>query len=397
MLGGTISEVQSLTAWNAIPKRQEGARRLQEVLSKYSKAVNMLIPHLPGVSETSEWSEWYWSLEYNCLCRTNSAGQTEYAYGQHNEATSAVAEPTTTPFEPEYTHEYPNYSNQFSDSSTSIYAPNTVEDSLQYTSTQYDSQSYLSGSQNAEPACVDSRLYSEPLQTDPGTSGGDSAYGWTPVSAEPTPPAEPEVPESRTIRATSRMTQLRDRSFSVREDSFFEIGLVFGIARSTPSSKHSSSEDSFFDMEPLIRNGGVSYRIFQFVVVETRHNEGHCICLPVTSDHRGYKRKGVRLQDLGFICKSKAELPIVGGMSLPHVSIFPTGRFSDPCLMSYSRIYIVEYGVEVKDIGLLSHNSVKRLWQNFLTVNPQAQQTDGSLYFRPSRTEGMDFAHYVDR
>ena len=69
--------------------------------------------------------------------------------------------------------------------------------------------------------------------------------------------------------------------------------------------------------------------------------------------------------------------------------------------MNYSRIYIIECDVKVKEIGVLSDNSVNRLLQNFLSVNPQAQQTDGTLYFRPKRTKdlskGMDFVHYVDR
>jgi hypothetical protein len=99
--------------------------------------------------------------------------------------------------------------------------------------------------------------------------------------------------------------------------------------------------------------------------------------------------------------KSKSKLPTVEGMNLPHVSILSTQNFSDPCLMNYSRIYIIECGAKVKEIGVLSSNSIERLWQNFLKVNPQAQQTDGTLYFRPKRTEnlskGMDFVHYVDR
>jgi hypothetical protein len=124
----------------------------------------------------------------------------------------------------------------------------------------------------------------------------------------------------------------------------------------------------------------MSYRIFQFVVVEIRHNEDHCVCLPVASYYRGYKREGVRLQELGFICESKSKLPNVEGMNLSHVSILSKEKFSDPRLVNYSRIYIIECDVKVKEIGVLSANSVKRLWHNFLSVNPQAQQTDGTRF-----------------
>jgi hypothetical protein len=211
VLGGIISEVYSLTAWNPIPKGQEGARRLKEVLTRRSKAATMLIPYLTDVSETSKCSEWQWGWESNCYCRINSAGQTEFSNGQYNEATSAAAEPTTTAIEPEYMQEYPGNFRQFSGSSMAISVPTTLKDGLQYTSTQYGSQSYISGSQNAEYACVDGNVYAETPQTEPGTSGGDSAYGWTPVSAEPTP-AEQEVPESRIIRA-GRQIILGSRNF----------------------------------------------------------------------------------------------------------------------------------------------------------------------------------------
>ncbi|PVH79057.1 hypothetical protein DL98DRAFT_572695 [Cadophora sp. DSE1049] len=340
-----------------------------------------------GTRDVSETSERHECCEYNSYSRMNSAGQAEFADGQHNEATSSsgsyYALSTNNPsFPTHFTAECFDFqpSDDHSDVST------TIKDGLQYTPTQYSNQSYLQKSQNAELEHADGSVYAESPQTDPETSGGDSAYGWTPVSADP---AEQEVPESRIIRATPKMTELVDRSFSVREDLFFGIGRVFGIARSPHSSEPSSSEDNFFKKEPLIYNDPVKYRIFQFIVVEMRDDEGHCVCLPVASDHRGYKRKGVRLQELGFIYKNKSKLPDVEGMTLPHVRILSKERFPDPCLMDYSRIYIIECGTEVKEIGVLSASSIKRLCQNFLAVHPQARQTDGTLYFRPNRTESL--------
>ncbi|PVH81155.1 hypothetical protein DL98DRAFT_417097, partial [Cadophora sp. DSE1049] len=107
-------------------------------------------------------------------------------------------------------------------------------------------------------------------------------------------------------------------------------------------------------------------KIRRFVVV--RQADRSCTCLPVTTyDGRGYKKKGINLDDHGLIYSSRDPPPHIKGIAKEPLRIILSKgaeKLGNPSYLNYGRVYTVETNVKVKDVGDLDTES-RRLLRSY--------------------------------
>lgn len=182
-------------------------------------------------------------------------------------------------------------------------------------------------------------------------------------------PAAEMIPK-HLIRGTRGQTEELDSSYAKRSNDykkFFRPGRVFSTlwTGSYDDDDAQSENDQFMSRVTF----QVAYKqeafakIRRFIVV--RQADRSCTCLPVTTyDGRGYKKRGINLNDHGLIYNSRdPPAPIRGITKEPLRIILSKGaeKLCNPSYLNYGRAYTVETNVKVKDVGDLDTESRRLL------------------------------------
>ncbi|KAK0118624.1 hypothetical protein ONS96_011714 [Cadophora gregata f. sp. sojae] len=189
------------------------------------------------------------------------------------------------------------------------------------------------------------------------------------IARDPSPAPPLEGIPKHLIRGTRGDTEDLDSSYAKRSQDykkFFRPGRVFSTLWTESYDDSPQSEHDQFRSKVTYQ---VSYKqkvfskIRRFVVV--RQADRSCTCLPVTTyDGRGYKKKGINLDDHGLIYSSRdPPLNIRGITKQPLRIILSKGaeKLGNPSYLNYGRVYTVETNVKVKDVGDLDTESRRLL------------------------------------
>lgn len=189
------------------------------------------------------------------------------------------------------------------------------------------------------------------------------------IATDPLPASATEGIPKHLIRGTRGQTEELDSSYAKRSNDykkFFRPGRVFSTLWTESYDDSMQSENDQFLSKVTYQ---VSYKqkvfskIRRFVVV--RQADRSCTCLPVTTyDGRGYKKKGINLDDHGLIYSSRdPPAPIRGITKEPLRIILSKGaeKLGNPSYLNYGRVYTVETNVKVKDVGDLDTESRRLL------------------------------------
>ncbi|KAG4420851.1 hypothetical protein IFR04_006033 [Cadophora malorum] len=189
------------------------------------------------------------------------------------------------------------------------------------------------------------------------------------IATDPLPASVTEGIPKHLIRGTRGQTEELDSSYAKRSNDykkFFRPGRVFSTLWTESYDDSMQSENDQFLSKVTYQ---VSYKqkvfskIRRFVVV--RQADRSCTCLPVTTyDGRGYKKKGINLDDHGLIYSSRdPPAPIRGITKEPLRIILSKGaeKLGNPSYLNYGRVYTVETNVKVKDVGDLDTESRRLL------------------------------------
>lgn len=92
-----------------------------------------------------------------------------------------------------------------------------------------------------------------------------------------------------------------------------------------------------------------------------------------TYDRRGWRKKGVKLNEHGLIFSGQHPGSIKGiTKTTLHVNLAPRGEpISNPSYINCGRIYTVDTNVKVKNVGFLDAKSLQLLLRYYSDVNFQ--------------------------
>ncbi|KAL2064681.1 hypothetical protein VTL71DRAFT_3819 [Oculimacula yallundae] len=185
--------------------------------------------------------------------------------------------------------------------------------------------------------------------------------------------ASPVIPNNRLIRGTDGETEKLDLSYAKRSGDykkFFRPGRVFSTLWTEPYET-SNDNDSLFNtvVTYKVKYGQRVYsKIRRFVVVELDETRRSCTCLPIISyGGKGYRKRGINLDNHGLIYNSQAPPPRVKGITKEPLRIISSEgveHLNNSTLINYGRVYTVETNVKVKDVGNLTLES-KALLQTY--------------------------------
>jgi len=175
----------------------------------------------------------------------------------------------------------------------------------------------------------------------------------------------------RRVLGTPGKSETLDPSYKVRNrdyKDFFRPGRVFQTLWTDPWTSTTNEGNQTFQsrISVVAFNQKVHSKVRRFVVV--RQGDRFCTCLPVTSyDGRGLRKKGIHIQEHGFIYSH--DVPsFVSGISKEPLRVLlsdDSTRLGDKSLVNYAKPYTVETNVKVKNVGQLDEKSRKKIKQYF--------------------------------
>jgi hypothetical protein len=228
-----------------------------------------------------------------------------------------------------------------------------------------------------------------PSMIDTGPTGHSSSYQAKGKERDQSTYQTPRTQEKRHIYGTKGDTEELDGSYKVRNfdyQKFFRPGRVFSTLWTNPYSGTTNTNDSennqfMSSVTYVIYKQKVHSKIRRFVVV--RQRDRCCLCLPVTTyDGRGYRKKGINLDEHGLIYSSDKKPSSVQGITKAPLKVkLSRGaeKLVNPSYINYGRVYTVETNVKVKDVGDLDTDSRRLLRRYFNEVNiAQDDDSDGT-------------------
>ncbi|KAH7348837.1 hypothetical protein BKA65DRAFT_477219 [Rhexocercosporidium sp. MPI-PUGE-AT-0058] len=225
----------------------------------------------------------------------------------------------------------------------------------------------------------------------PQPSGSDHDFRVGPVrdkgkgiARDLSPSPTPTGTSKHLIKGTSGQTERLDKNYAKRKSdykTFFRPGRVFSTLWTESYDDTMQSENDQFRSVVTYE---VSYkqRVFskirRFVVV--KKDDRSCTCLPVTTyDGKGYKKRGIILNNHGLIYSSR-DPPIYpdGITKRPLKIILSKGaeKLVNPSYLNYGRVYTVETNVKVRDVGELDEPSKKLLRSYYKSVQIESLSDD---------------------
>lgn len=182
------------------------------------------------------------------------------------------------------------------------------------------------------------------------------------------------APSRRYIAPTEGHTEPLDRSYRMRNkdwQTFFSCGRVFKTLWTDPAGPQNESDYNQFmskatkaGMYRVAHGEWVYSKIRRFIVVS--RNGMACQCLPVTTyDGRGYRKRGINLEQHGLIYTGNAEPGPVPGIVNEPLRIKEAVEELVISYINYGRSYCVDTNVKVKDVGVLDGPSRSLLRQYY--------------------------------
>jgi hypothetical protein len=238
---------------------------------------------------------------------------------------------------------------------------------------------------------------------DTGPAGHSSSYQVKGKERDQSTYQTPRTQEKRHIYGTKGDTETLDDSYKVRNfdyQKFFRPGRVFSTLWTDPYSGTTNTNDSennqfMSSVTYVIYKQKVHSKIRRFVVVRLR--DRCCQCLPVTTyDGRGYRKKGINLDEHGLIYSSDKKPSSVQGITKAPLKVkLSRGaeKLVNPSYINYGRVYTVETNVKVKDVGDLDTDSRRLLRRYFNEVNiTQDDDSDGMGPPQGPQQRAVEFA-----
>lgn len=148
----------------------------------------------------------------------------------------------------------------------------------------------------------------------------------------------------------------------VREEQFFQVGRVFD----TLWSEVSSTIPSDGMICTTVPGGRIYTRNRRFIVIRRGYHS--CTCLPI-STYSTHQISGMNLREHGEIHNSRT-LPGIeapGGKSIA-LCLSPGAQLPISSFVDYGRVYTVELGVAVEEVGLIRPSDKRTLLQNFQQI-----------------------------
>ncbi|KAH6688849.1 hypothetical protein BKA61DRAFT_305065 [Leptodontidium sp. MPI-SDFR-AT-0119] len=196
------------------------------------------------------------------------------------------------------------------------------------------------------------------------------------VARDLSPSPAPSGVTKHLIKGTSGQSEKLDRNYAKRSNdykTFFRPGRVFSTLWTESYDDSMQSENDQFRSVVTYE---VSYkqRVFskirRFVVV--KKDDRSCTCLPVTTyDGKGYKKRGINLNNHGLIYSSRDPPPHPDGITKEPLKIILSKgaeKLVNPSYLNYGRVYTVETNVKVRDVGKLDDASKKLLRSYYKSV-----------------------------